>query len=54
MRLLEEPQSHLSFWIAVAVLVLVSQCKLQRVMLLDLLIHHFLTHTLCEEGRRYV
>lgn len=43
----KKEKNHLSFWIAVAVFVLVSHCKLQREMLLDLLVHHFFTHTLC-------
>lgn len=35
--------ADLSLWVAIAVLVLVSQGKLQRIVLLDLLIHHLLT-----------
>lgn len=44
--------SHLSFRVTVAVLVLVSQRKLQRITLLDLFIHHFFTHALCKEKAR--
>lgn len=46
--------AHLSFRIAVPVFVLVSQGKLQRVTLLDFLVHHLLTHALWKERRKHV
>ena len=43
--------THLSFRVAVAVFVLVSQWKLHREMNLDLLIRHLFTHTLGEGNK---
>lgn len=40
--------THLALGVAVAILVLVPECKLLREVLLDLLVHHLLAHALRE------